>query len=426
MPTNHLEKNASAVNPEIALLKGAFEQFEANSKRLEQAYFKMQADFKKLNLELDAKNEELKSTLEETRTMRERLNCILESIKSGVVVVDEQGRITHFNRAAEITGFKAGEMVGKFCDKGPSYHTDSRGLLHTLKTREEIHNEERDLKTKNGVPIPVNYNISLVKDDREKILGAVEVFHDISDIKAMELEVQQARTLAALGEMSATVAHEIRNPLGGIGTYAALLERDLERNDPRRKLVQNMMQGLASLNKIVTNLLVYTRPMRGEFRRVSLSEIVDEITDFALLEIESQYKTGIKINKRFSARSAFSRIEPEKIQQLLLNLFFNAAQAMPKGGTITVSLRQVEKTPVLSKKNSEKKWNCIGIEDQGNGISPENIEKIFSPFFTTKENGTGLGLAIVRKIAEFHKGHIHTKSKVGKGTLFELYLPSVV
>jgi PAS domain S-box-containing protein len=410
---------------EILQLKRAFDLFEQNSKRLESAYAKMQDDFRKLNIELDAKNEELQQRLQENRTVREQLNSILQSLQNGVIVVDTNGTIIHCNRAAEMAGLSAQEILGKRYKQVISLGKEPRGLLYTLESGKEIKNEEREITTKEKTKIPVNYSTSLVKDNQGKNLGALEVFQDISDLKAMEQEVQHARTLAALGEMSAAVAHEIRNPLGGIGTYAALLERDLERNDPRRKLVINIMQGIATLNKIVTNLLVYTRPMHGDFQRVHLQEVIGEIADFALLEIEQQYKVQINLNKKFPSKKLFSRIDPEKLQQLLLNLLFNAAQAMPQGGTITVGLRQTAKTPEGVRTIKFKSWNCVSIRDTGVGIPEEKMAKIFNPFYTTREDGTGLGLAIVKKIAEFHKGTIQVQNAPQGGALFELSLPMV-
>lgn len=424
MPLQTETSKRSSRDAELSLLRKAFEHFESSSRSLEQAYAKMQADFGRLNLELDAKNEELRRTLEETRTTREHLNSVLQSLKSGVIVVDTKGVIAHFNRAAEITGLKQQEAVGKEYDRILPQAREPGSVLETLRTGREFHHEDGLLRAKTGTSIPVNRSTALVKDSRGHILGAMEVFQDISNIKAMEQEIFQARTLAALGEMSATVAHEIRNPLGGIGTYAALLERDLDKDDPRRNLVRSIMQGIASLNKIVTNLLVYTRPLRGTLQRVALNDFVRQVADFAVLEIPEQHKGSIQVRTRVGSRLLHSRIDPEKIQQLFLNLFFNAVQAMPDGGTVTVCLRSTTKSPQASRKSGSEAWVCLAIEDTGKGIPPENLPKIFNPFFTTKENGTGLGLAIVRRIAEFHKGVLKVKSKLGRGTSMELYLPA--
>jgi PAS domain S-box-containing protein len=424
MPTQTETRKRPSPDSELSLLRRAFEQFESNSRRLEQAYSKMQEDFSRLNLELDSKNEELKRTLDETRTTREHLNSILQTLKSGVIVVDTKARITHFNRAAEMTGIKQQDAIGQEYERVVPQAKESGNALETLRTGREFHNEDGLLRTRHGSFIPVNSSTAVVKDGRGEVLGAMEVFQDISNIKAMEQEILQARTLSALGEMSATVAHEIRNPLGGIGTYAALLERDLDKDDPRRNLVRSIMQGIASLNKIVTNLLVYTRPLRGTLQRIALNDFVRQVADFAALEIPEQQKPAVVVQTRVGSRILHSRIDPEKIQQLFLNLFFNAVQAMPDGGRVTVCLKSTSKPPSGGRKSGAETWNCLVIEDTGKGIPVENLTKIFNPFFTTKENGTGLGLAIVRRIAEFHKGVLNVKSRLGRGTTVELYLPS--
>ncbi len=425
MPKKNNQNKIMTDSKNIALLKDVFAKFEHNSKKLENAYSKMQKDFKKLNLELDAKNEELTNMLHETGIARERLNSILQSLKNGVILVNVDGVISHFNKAAEMIGLKTKDALGKFYEDIIPYAKESKGIMHTLKTKIDIKYEEREITLKDGSRLPVRYSASLVKDDKGVVTGALEVFQDISDIKNMQQEIQQTRTLAALGEMSATVAHEIRNPLGGIGTYAALLERDLDIKDPRRKLVKNILSGITSLNKIVTNLLVYTRPMLGGLKKIPLNDIVKEIGDFALLEIQNKHGKNIKLKYQIPQRALYSSIDPEKIQQLLLNLFFNSADAIKHKGEIILYIKQTSKQLAKDSYSGVKKWNCIGIKDTGVGIPKEKMEKIFNPFFTTKEDGTGLGLAIVRKIAEFHNGYIFAKSQIGKGTAFELYLPAV-
>lgn len=425
MPVKTKPKPSASETAEISLLKKAFEQFTQNSKKLADAYRKMQEDFQRLNVELDEKNEELENTLRETRTNRERLNSILQSLQSGVIVIDTNGTVTQFNRAAEIIGCKEKDAVGRPYGEVAPHGKTEYGLLDTLKNRKEIRHEEKLLTAKNGTLVPVNYSTSLILDENGEPNGAVEVFHDISKIKEMEQEVIQTRTLAALGEMSATVAHEIRNPLGGIGTYTALLERDLERDDPRRELVRNILQGIARLNKIVTNLLVYTRPMRANFRNVDLNELVEEVTNFAALEIGQRHGDNIEIDSNLPKRNLFSKADPEKMQQLLLNLFFNAAQAVNKKGKIIIKLNRINKLPEEIKTTRKNSWNRISIRDTGPGIPTEKIKQIFNPFFTTREDGTGLGLAIVQKITDVHGGIIRVKSKTNHGANFELYLPAM-
>jgi signal transduction histidine kinase len=227
--------------------------------------------------------------------------------------------------------------------------------------------------------------------------------------------MQRTRTMAALGEMSATVAHEIRNPLGAMGIWAGLLDRDIPAEDPRKKTLSKIIEGLARLNRIVSNLLVYTRPVKAEFRKVNLHALVREILDFMEIEIERQGQ-AVTVDKSWDDKEpVYVMADPEKMQQVIMNLCQNAVQAMPRGGSLIVRVDKPLRSPATTA--------FFRIADTGIGIDKENITKIFDPFFTTKENGTGLGLAIVKKFIESHAGTIEVQSQPGKGTEFTVYLP---
>ncbi|MDR2693473.1 MAG: hypothetical protein LBB74_04575 [Chitinispirillales bacterium] len=229
--------------------------------------------------------------------------------------------------------------------------------------------------------------------------------------EALEREVQQAKTMAALGEMSATVAHEIRNPLGAMGMWAGLLERDMDPQDPKRKTLGKITDGLSKLNKIVTNLLVYTRPMTAEFRIIRLDALLEEIVDFTEVEI-GRLGRKITVEKKFDRSDGLNvKADPEKINQAVINLCLNAIQAMEDGGKLSVLL------------STDGDYALFSIVDTGSGIGTEHIAKIFDPFFTTKEDGTGLGLAIVKKIIESHMGTIEITSERGVGTCVKCCLP---
>jgi len=244
----------------------------------------------------------------------------------------------------------------------------------------------------------------------------IELQSSLAKREALERQLQQASAMAALGEMSATVAHEIRNPLGAMGIWAGLLERDLDPQDPRRKTLGKITDGLAKLNKIVTNLLVYTRPIATDFRKVRLCALLEEIVDFTEIEI-IRLGRNISVEKDFSSsEELYVMADPEKINQATINLCLNAVQAMEDGGVLRVSIEKGA--------GDDEKYVVFTIADTGSGIDREHLEKIFAPFFTTKEDGTGLGLAIVKKILEFHGGRIDIKSELGAGTQVSCYLPS--
>jgi signal transduction histidine kinase len=224
-------------------------------------------------------------------------------------------------------------------------------------------------------------------------------------LKKMQEEVQQSRVLSALGEMAATVAHEIRNPLGGIGGYASLLARSIPPEDPKRKYVDKIIGGISSLNKIVSNLLVYTRKTNLQKQSTNLVAWAEAILAHVEIEIEKE-KKKICIERDFPAEPLNAEIDGERLQQVMLNLLMNGIQAIETEGKISVAIR------------SSENFAEIIVADTGKGIEQENLKNIFTPFFTTKEQGTGLGLAIVKKIVDLHEGEISVESICGKGTSF--------
>jgi PAS domain S-box-containing protein len=397
-------------------LQKAFADFQFRAERLSRAYAAMQEDFKKVNLELEVKNTALRRSLERQEEMQTYLTSILESMDNGVIGIDREGTITHFNRAAsEITGYSAEESRKKsYVDLFSKQSDHEPALLQILKTGKPLHRDEKVLWRKDGHPVPVSYQTALLRDQRGTCLGAVEIFADVSRIKALEGEMHQARTMAALGEMSATVAHEIRNPLGAMGMWAELLERDLHPGDTRSQTLKKIIEGLSRLNKIVSNLLVYTRPTKIEFRKVRLEELLSEVVDFIEIEIE-RLGYSIVVQKQWDQKHRTEVLaDPEKLEQVIMNLCLNAMQAMGTGGTLTVS--------VEPKDAAKTGYTCFTVSDTGSGIGPENLKKIFDPFFTTRENGTGLGLAIVKKFVESHSGYITAESVPQKGSTFKVFL----
>jgi PAS domain S-box-containing protein len=401
----------------VQTLERAFLDFEQRAEKLSTAYAAMQADFRKVNLKLDRKNRELADTLllqEETQTY---LNSIMESMSSGVIGIDIAGVVTQFNRAAgRITGHAPESVLGrKYDDFFRPRLEDQPSLLELLQTGTGHEWDEKVIWNRYGYPVPVSYQMATLRDQSGRVLGAVEIFNDISKLKALEEEMQRTKTMAALGEMSATVAHEIRNPLGAMGVWAGLLNRDFDRDDPRRKTLKRIIDGLARLNRIVSNLLVYSRPLEAQMRQVALQELLTETVDFIQIEIE-RLGQDVAVNKAWNSEPPVHVMaDPEKMQQVVMNLCMNAVQAMPQGGELTVAIDAAPK--------GNAGYVCFEVIDTGVGIEDERLDRIFDPFHTTKENGTGLGLAIVKKFVEHHAGHIRVSSVVGKGTTVRVFLP---
>lgn len=395
-----------------AQLEQVFQWFNENVTKVESAYKDLGVKFDTISQELEEKNQRLEASIRDTERVQNQLRSVLESMDSSVIMVDTEGRITLFNPAAErIYAMNQASAMGMSYAEAFADQADSHlPLLDTLKTGKTMAGHEKVWTVAQGQK-PIGYTTCVVRDRDGKILGAVEISTDLTQIKQMQVQMQHAKTLAALGEMAATVAHEIRNPLAGIGGFAGLLERDLGPDDPRRNLVKKIVQGVSSLNKIVSNLLVFTRPMELKLRKVEFVEWMEDILRYAELEA-SKDKKDIEIARDYAFERMEARIDPEKFQQVFLNLIFNAIQAVEGKGKVTIKADF-----------DERDFLRVAVIDDGKGIPKDIQAKIFNPFFTTKEQGTGLGLAIVQRIVALHGGTIGVESDPGL-TRFEIRLDS--
>ena len=193
-----------------------------------------------------------------------------------------------------------------------------------------------------------------------------------------------------------------------------LLERDLETDDPSRRLVRKITEGVARLNRIVSSLLSYTRPLNLNTHPVDLMQTVEEAAAFFEIDLERKQQ-AVEIRRLFVETPCVCQVDTEQFHQVILNLLLNATQAMPEGGTIELELAQTS--------DADGDWIVTRVRDTGMGIDEELQEKLFTPFFTTKEDGTGLGLVTSRKIIEAHGGNIVVDSTPGVGTCFTIALP---
>jgi PAS domain S-box-containing protein len=354
------------------------------------------------------------------------MNGALENVVNGILAVDIDGCVVLFNRSAErISGYDRRDVLGRLYDDLPfiADNTGAEDLYGRISDGPARERQEKKIDCGGGVMIPVESLVRPVKNNEDEVVGALEILTDLSAINELREQVSRSRTLSALGEMSANVAHEIRNPLGSIGGFAALLERDLDDDDPRRNLVKKIIEGVASLDRIVTNLLIYTRPLKADLRQTDLTLYVNEVLAYLEMEIESR-TLPVRIQRDFPGGALNSRIDPNLMQQVLLNIFQNGLHAMrDKGGCLTIRIsrcrngggRRIESLPDETIK--------LLIEDEGVGMSDEVKQKIFNPFFTTREDGTGLGLAISKKMIQEQNGVIQVDSQPDVGTKITILLP---
>ena len=324
---------------------------------------------------------------------------VVESLPSGLFTTDVSGKVLLFNRASErITGIKKDAVIGQKIDSV---------LPYFQLPFSEGRSEEEILVNGTQKKI-IGLNISTLRGIDESAKGFIVIFQDLTQLKKLETEIQQKEKWAAIGELSSNIAHEIRNPLASLkGSIEMLRENAMPRNHKER-LMEIALNEMDRLNRIVTDFLTYSRPTPPEFKKVDLHGLLDETLE--ILKNADQNKGNIAVRKNYVGDMQVDA-DPQKIRQVFWNLGLNAIEAMPDGGELIVSIRDSDR------------FVEIDFKDSGTGIAGQNIEKMFYPFFTTKESGTGLGLAIAYRIIEEHKGRISVRSNPGIGTTFEVILP---
>jgi signal transduction histidine kinase len=229
------------------------------------------------------------------------------------------------------------------------------------------------------------------------------------ELAAANEELQRAQRLQAMGEMAIQLAHEIRNPLGSIELFAALLSRELHDRSDQKGWADQIVTGVKFLNTIVTNMLSFTKVSPPKFVRFDLQQMISETLGF-LEPVCVQRNIHVRSNE--SPESILIDGDKEMLRQMLINLLMNGLQAMREGGTLQV------------RASSDERSVEIEVHDTGVGIPKENLDRIFDPFFTTNEKGTGLGLSLVHQIIEKHNGTIAVQSQFGSGTRFRITLPA--
>ncbi|HYA87942.1 MAG TPA: ATP-binding protein [Nitrospirota bacterium] len=229
-------------------------------------------------------------------------------------------------------------------------------------------------------------------------------------------QMKRADRLASIGEMAAGIAHEIKNPLAGIAGVIQVLKKDHAVGDQKWAVLDEVLSQVERMDKAVRNLLSFTRPPEPKMTLVDINELINKLLDFLMPQFS---RNSIVVERRLSPGLPWLTLDPDLMQQALINISLNAIQSMPDGGKFTVET--IAMKPVGEKPGSVK----IVMDDTGMGISSENLSKIFSPFFTTRQQGTGLGLSITQRIIEQHSGEISVMSSFGKGASFTIHFPYV-
>ncbi|MGH7215599.1 MAG: two-component system sensor histidine kinase NtrB, partial [Nitrospiraceae bacterium] len=342
---------------------------------------------------------------------------IVHSISSGVFTADATGCITSFNPAAqEATGYTITQVVGRPWREVFNWHPSQQseeqvsGVVSTTK-RFEV-----ECKRADGNRLILGMTLSPLHEQGTQT-GLVGVFKDLTQIRDLEEEMRRKEWLASLGEMSAGMAHEIRNPLGALAGAMQMLRKDAMEDETNRRLMDIAIREATRLDNIITEFLQYARPPALNLAERDLNKVLAETLD--LVQHEARTRTKIKIVTSLATEALTALVDQDQLRQVFWNMATNAFEAMPEGGqlTISTSCRRVDA--------GGRKGDVIEIafQDTGEGVPKQNLDKIFLPFFTTKKAGSGLGLAAVHRIVDLHGGWIKVESQERQGSRFVVCLP---
>ena len=341
---------------------------------------------------------------------------IVHSISSGVFTTDEEGQVTSFNPAAqEATGYSCQQVQGRHWREVFNWHPGQEGDEKLLNSSANMRFEV-ECKRADGNRLVLGMTVAPLHEQGEST-GLVGVFKDLTQIRDLEEEMRRKEWLASLGEMSAGMAHEIRNPLGALAGAMQMLRKDLHADETSQHLMDIAVREATRLDTIITEFLQYARPPAPNLAEFDLNKVLAETLD--LVQHEARARTNIRIVISPASGALRGQVDQDQMKQVFWNLATNAFDAMPKGGELSIAtgIRQVDisgqKVDVVE----------ISFQDTGEGIPRENLDKVFLPFFTTKKKGSGLGLAAVHRIVDLHGGWIKVDSREGEGTRFVVCVP---
>ena len=394
--------------------------------RLAVAFNHMAAQLSQQRSALEAAHGELRQRFAELADLKSYTDNILASVKTGIVTVDLEGRVVTLNPAAELlTGFFAGEAAGRYCTE---VFRDSPGigeiLMETLASRADAPGVPLALTRRNGASVPVEFSVAPLKGGDGKDLGVVGVLRDLTVVRALQRQLARSDRLAAVGTLAAGLAHEIKNPLTSLLTFTRHLTRRFDDANFREKFQNIVPRELERINTIVERLLELSRPGRLTPSPVLVPVLLDRALDLYSHRIESQ---AIRVTRQYAATILPVEGDEELLYRAFVNLVANALDAMEGGGRLIVRAgwSQERHGGFSARRGGAGPQLRIEVVDTGTGMPADAVERIFNPFFTTKEHGTGLGLALTHKIIEDHGGSIVVSSTLGRGTTFRILLPLV-
>ncbi|MBN1847790.1 MAG: PAS domain-containing protein [Deltaproteobacteria bacterium] len=336
-------------------------------------------------------------------------DSVVENMPIGLAALDRDGSIISFNQVAEsillipvhqALGQKARELLPASFQSLLDEETSSKSAIE----------KELDCILRNGKAIPMDVSISPLEGEDGQPLGRIILFRDLTEVQALKKEIELSHRLASIGRLAAGVAHEIRNPLSSIKGFATYFKDRYQDIPEDKKTAEIMIQEVERLNRVIGQLLEFARPVTIQKKPTSIHALIQH--SIKMIERDAREKK-ITIDKTIPLDLPDIYLDMDRMNQVLLNLYLNAIDAMENGGRLTVQVKPDHDSQRLR----------IMVQDTGQGIDKKDLVHVFDPYFTTKQSGTGLGLAIVRKIIESHNGEIRVESEEGQGTSVTIFLP---
>jgi two-component system, sporulation sensor kinase A len=339
---------------------------------------------------------------------------ILKNSADAIMTMDPEERVTSWNKGAEaIFGYTEEEMLGESLEilipEDLRQEKELEKISHIARMEGYLRSYQTRRVTKDGQTIDVIFTRTAIRDNLDNLVGYSSVLKDVTEQRLIERHLAQMEKLSAIGELSAGLAHEIKNPLAGIKGAIEIIRDGLAEENPHRSILAEVLAEVSRIDRIVMSLLSYAKPKKPDFVRVDITRLLRDVVSF--LENLADGK-GIRFRLHFPPDLPWLTADENDFKQLFMNLILNSIEALQDGGEVVVS---AELLP-------DAKLRMV-ISDNGPGIAPEYLERVFRPFFTTKAQGTGLGLATCKRIVSDYGGEIHAVSNPGAGTSFLIELP---
>jgi PAS domain S-box-containing protein len=348
---------------------------------------------------------------------------VINSMMTGLITVDGRGTVLFTNQLAErLTGYTQADLKGLHVERlivDTLVGSGENPVMRTLRTGRTAFQQDAWLVKKNGARDPILVNTSLLFDEKKQPQGVLAVFSDITRQKRMEEQISHLDKLAALGRFSSSIAHEIRNPLTGIAAGIQYLQRSGNVADSQRENIEFILEEVRRIDRLIGDLMSVVRVSDLIYEETSVDDLVRAgVSSMA----ELAKRKDVAIDTEFPSAARTVVVDADRITQVLINLLKNAIEASPTGSRVTITVSFAQEAPdVLF--DGVGDFAIIRVHDNGLGLTEEDRQRVFEPFFSKKTGGTGLGLYVTHSIIERHGGYIDVDSEYGVGSTFSVYLP---